>query len=148
MYERTALRRCSRWLGTWLLLAALSACAAPHGTDQPRQAEFGRDHPLTGRIWDTAAGRYIDEAALLRHLAAAQYVVLGETHDNPDHHRLQARLIEGLVATGGRPAVALEMIALDQAEALAAQLARAPGDIDGVAEAVGWDESGWPDWAF
>ena len=29
-------------------------------------------------------------------LARAEFVLLGEKHDNPDHHRLQAEVLRGL----------------------------------------------------
>jgi uncharacterized iron-regulated protein len=83
--------------------------------------------------------------ALLARLAAADFVLLGEKHDNPDHHRLQAWLIEGL-ARSGRRAVGFEMISLDAAPLLAKQLKAAPHDVDGIARAVDWEGRGWPAW--
>jgi uncharacterized iron-regulated protein len=68
----------------------------------------GRDHPLAGKIWDVAQGAFVTETALLGKLAGHQFVLLGETHTNEDHHRLQARIVAGLAATGGFEAVAFE----------------------------------------
>jgi uncharacterized iron-regulated protein len=81
-------------------------------------------------------------------LVSAHFVLLGEKHDNPDHHLLQAAVIRGLVARDRRPAVGFEMFTLDQAGALANQLAVAPYDATGIATAVNWRNSGWPDWAL
>ena len=47
--------------------------------------------------------------------AARDFVLLGEKHDNPDHHRLQAWMIDALVARGRRPAIAMEMLDAEQA---------------------------------
>jgi uncharacterized iron-regulated protein len=86
----------------------------------------------------------VDEAALDAQLAAASFVVLGETHDNPDHHLLQARLLRAVLAGGRRPALGFEMITSDEQPKVDAALARAPRDADALAAAVGWKDSGWP----
>src|SRR4051812_674712 len=48
------------------------------------------DHPLVGRVWDVKNATFITRDALWAKLVTADYVLLGEKHDNPDHHRLQA----------------------------------------------------------
>ena len=151
---------------TALLLVA-AACASSghggHGSDGTAagasganpgptwQAAHGREHPAVGRVLDVATRRWLDEAALLDALAAADLVLVGERHDHPDHHVLQARIVRGLVARGRRPAVAFEMLDADDAAPLAAALAT-PGDVaaraEAVRRAVAWDESGWPAWAL
>lgn len=65
-------------------------------------------HPLTGRIWDEAARTFIDESELLKRLSKARFVLLGEKHDNADHHALQARVVRALGETGARYAVCFE----------------------------------------
>jgi uncharacterized iron-regulated protein len=127
-------------------LLLLAGCAAPRPAGGPWVSAHGRDHPLVGRIWDVAAGRFVDADAMEARLARAPFVLLGEQHDNPDHHRLQARVVAALAAAGRRPAVALEMLAPEQGPALAAHLAAAPRDAAGLGEAVGWSRSGWPEW--
>lgn len=111
------------------------------------QSVHGRDHPLAGRIWDPAAGRFVSISTLLGRLAGARFVLLGESHDNPDHHRLQAWILRSLAAAGLRPAVAFEMLSAGQAPALARHLAASPRDAAGLGPAVGWERSGWPPWA-
>ena len=125
-------------------LLALAACAAP--APEPWRHQLSRDHALVGRIWKVAGGRFMPEAEVVRRLTKADYVMLGEKHDNLDHHRLQARMLRAMVAAGRRPATGFEMLASDQAAALAAHLAARPGDAQGIAEAVAWGMSGWPDW--
>jgi uncharacterized iron-regulated protein len=112
------------------------------------QAPLGREHPLAGRIWDVSTARFVTPEVLAARLAGARYVLLGERHDNPDHHRVQATLVRALVAAGRRPAVAFEMFSADDADAIARHLATAPRDAAGLAGAVGWARSGWPTWAF
>jgi uncharacterized iron-regulated protein len=101
-----------------------------------------------GRIWDTRQGRWLEEPALLEALSQARFVLLGERHDNPDHHQLQARLVRRLTASGRAPVLAFEMLDVSQQPTIDAALARAPGDPDALAQAVAWEKSGWPDWSL
>lgn len=110
------------------------------------RSSLDADHPLVGRIWDTRTGAFIDEASVTQEAAGARHVLLGERHDNPDHHALQARVLAALVASGRRPAVVWEMLSLDDQPVIDAHLAAAPTDVDGLATAVDWGASGWPDW--
>ncbi len=125
-------------------LAACTGGLPPPGGEWISKHERG--HPLTGRIWQPATRRFADPAALLTAARGADFVLIGEKHDNPDHHRLQAWLTVGLIAAGRRVAVAFEMFAADQAPAIAAHLRDHPKDGDGLGAAVAWAKSGWPDW--
>jgi uncharacterized iron-regulated protein len=129
----------------WMFLTGLALGLSP---GEPWQAPLGQGHPLVGRIWDVAAGELIDSAALVDRLRHGRFVLLGEKHDNPDHHRLQAWLLRALVAAGRRPALGFEMFTLDDGTAIARQLAEHPTDAVGLAEAVNWQRSGWPAWAM
>jgi uncharacterized iron-regulated protein len=133
-----------------VLVGLLVGCAAkPAAIDLGAwQALSGLAHPLAGKIWDVRAGRFVASDVVVARLAGARYVLLGERHDNPDHHRVQAALVRALLAAGRRPAVAFEMFTADDAPAIARQLAVAPRDAAGLARAVDWKRSGWPDWAY
>ncbi|HSV29537.1 MAG TPA: ChaN family lipoprotein, partial [Candidatus Omnitrophota bacterium] len=82
-----------------LALLSLSSCTsiAPN------------DHRLTGRIWEPASGTFVERDRVLAQAVAADAVLLGETHDNPEHHALQAWVVRELVAAGRKPVVAFEM---------------------------------------
>jgi uncharacterized iron-regulated protein len=112
------------------------------------KSPLGRNHPLTGRIWDISTARFIDRQSLVKRLARADFVLLGERHDNPDHHLLQAEVLRSLIAVGRRPAVGFEMFGLDDAGTIANHLAAAPNDAAGLGRAVNWNKRGWPDWAM
>jgi uncharacterized iron-regulated protein len=112
------------------------------------KSPLGRNHPLTGRIWDVSSARFIDRQSLVTRLARADFLLLGERHDNPDHHLLQAEVLRSLIALGRCPAVGFEMFGLDDASAIANHLAFGPNDAAGLGRAVNWDKSGWPDWAM
>jgi len=131
------------------LAALLAAVALLGAAPLPEwQSPLGRAHPLAGTIWDVAAATAITNETLVTRLAARRFVLLGEKHDNPDHHRLQAWALDALVAAGRRPAVAFEMFRADQAGALARHLAGSPGDARGLADALDWRRSGWPAWSM
>jgi uncharacterized iron-regulated protein len=128
-----------------VLLVALGACTAIRDGLAWRSAH-GRDHPLAGRVWDVQARRFLAPDALPGRLAGARFVLLGEHHDNPDHHRLQARVLDGLIAAGRRPAVAFEMFTLEDAPRIARYLASGARSAAGLGDAVDWNRSGWPPW--
>lgn len=138
-----------------LLLACGCATSSSSGREHPPSARtdtwrspLHRDHPLVGRIWDVRRGQWVDEPALLEDLSRARFVLLGERHDNADHHRLQAELVRRLTDSGRKPVLAFEMLDVEQQPAVDASLARAPQDPDALAQAVAWDKSGWPDWSL
>lgn len=76
------------------------------------------EHPLAGRLWDVTANQFIDETELMRRAAQAEVLLLGETHDNREHHRLQGRILENRLAAGARPALLMEQFDIDQQRAL------------------------------
>lgn len=117
--------------------------ASPAG---PWTSLFLRDHPLVGRIWAVDESRFVEPETVLDAATQARYVMLGETHDNPDHHRLQAWVVQQMIERGRRPAVAFEMITLDEAPALAAQLVKDSRHAGPIGAVVRWDERGWSDW--
>jgi uncharacterized iron-regulated protein len=136
-----------RFAAVVLVVAAVAGCRSVAPPPMPAwTAPLDRDHPLVGRIWDVRRERVVDERALVRDLASARFVLLGEKHDNPDHHALQARLLQALVDAGRRPTVAWEMLTPAQAAALGRHLAERPRDSAGLGPAVGWERSGWPEW--
>jgi uncharacterized iron-regulated protein len=131
-----------RWscAGALAALAALALACSSGGW----QSRHLRDHVLVGKIWDATSGEFVGEASLQATLAARRFVLLGEKHDNPDHHRLQARLIDALARAGRRPVVAFEMLSADVAPELAALAANPQATPEEVRAAVRWDASGWP----
>jgi uncharacterized iron-regulated protein len=89
---------------------------------------------------------FIDEPTLVDRLKQSRYVLLGEKHDNPDHHKLQARLLQAITQKGRKPIMVLEMIERDLQKNIDKQINENPKDIDGIAVAVNWEDSRWPDW--
>jgi uncharacterized iron-regulated protein len=136
------------YLTALVLIVGYVAFAVPGCSVTSWKSTLGRNHPLTGRIWDISSARFIDRQSLVTRLARADFLLLGERHDNPDHHLLQAEVLRSLIALGRRPAVGFEMFGLDDASAIANHLAFAPNDAAGLGRAVNWNKRGWPDWAM
>jgi uncharacterized iron-regulated protein len=134
-----------RALALLALLMTTSLHAAPPW--QNWQTKQFAGHPLVGTIWSAAKDAAVTPGDLATALAAGHYVLLGEIHDNPDHHALQGWAITQLAARGRRPAIVLEMVQSDKAEALAAYQDRG-GDAAGLGKALNWGKSGWPAWAM
>ena len=76
---------------------------------------FNKKNPLVGKIWDVEEKTFLTPFELSARLAAFDYILMGEIHDNPDHHRLQAWLIRNIAYLDRHPAIVMEMINLSQA---------------------------------
>lgn len=86
------------------------------------------DHPLAGRLWDANSRSFIDEAALQARLDTTDVLLLGETHDNPQHHEFQQKLLQARIAAGARPALLMEQLDNESQSALNAALANTARD--------------------
>ena len=71
-------------------------------------------------------------------------VLLGEVHDNAAQHALRLRAFETLLASGARPALALEQFDRNRQADIDQALARTPRpDADALQAAAG-GAKGWP----
>ncbi|MFD0859674.1 ChaN family lipoprotein [Roseovarius aquimarinus] len=86
--------------------------------------------------------RWLAALALWAAPATAQDVfVMGEVHDNPAHHAVQAERVAQIQPA----AIVFEMLTEDQAARVTPELRNDP---EALADALGWDQSGWPDFSF
>lgn len=141
------LRTLSRCLLTLGLLTLATGCTSTPPGPRDLTSPYGRSHPLTAKIWDRRAARFISPQELASALARYDFILLGERHDNPDHHKLQAWLVQALADHNRRPTVAFEMIGSDKAGALKLYQQSDRHNADGLDAFVDWRDSGWPDWA-
>lgn len=125
---------------------ALAACSTPPPAPGEMTSAYGKGHPLINRIWDVKAARYISPEDLAGAVGKSDFIILGETHDNPDHHRLQAWILQALADRNRLPAVAFEMVSLDKADALEVYQETDRYNADGLEVFLDWRASGWPDW--
>lgn len=125
------------------LLLALGGCLASLPALPAWQGREGRDDATLGQIRDLASGQLLSPLALVQALADAPRVLVGEKHDNPDHHALQLWLIRALQARRTQGSLLLEMLQPEQqaqVDALAGQ-SSLPANLP---KALDWQE-GW-DW--
>lgn len=128
------------------LICAVASCSvfAVLAADLPQwSAPEQRDHPGLGQAFDTAAGTWIDAHALADRLASAAYVVIGEKHDNPDHHALQLWLLEQLHAERPQASLLLEMLVPAQQDALDGARQAPEMSSQALRRRLNWDP-GWP----
>lgn len=78
------------------------------------QAPEGRQHADLGVIRDLRTGEQLTPEQLVERLAPAPRVLLGEQHDNPDHHALELWLLQALEQKRAQGSVLMEMLNPDQ----------------------------------
>lgn len=125
----------------------VSGCATTPSSAPTARADALK-HPLDGRVWDVRQGRFTSLEEARTRAADSHFVLLGESHDHPQHHLLQAEFVRAIAEAGRRPVLAFEMLDVTQQTAADASLASAPRDAEALASAVGWARSGWPEFAL
>jgi uncharacterized iron-regulated protein len=130
-------------------LLLLAAGCSPEAAWNPAATLAAFEPDGDAVIYEVSTGQRLGEATLLSRLESADFVLLGERHDHPDQHRLQALIVAELQRRARHPrAVAFEMIGSDQQLAIVEHLAAEPGDAAGLGRTVGWEARGWPDYAM
>lgn len=129
-----------------LVLGLLTACHSLPSLPEWQSPE-GREHPELGLIVDLRSDAVLTPAQLVAELQAQDRLLVGERHDNPDHHALQLWLLRALAEERPQGSLLLEMLdpqqqALVDAVRREVREGRAPADLP---EALGW-QRGW-DWA-
>ena len=129
------IRFCRRCVPAALALL-LAACAPVY------VSPLERDHPLVGRIWDTRAAAFVTPEAAIDRAIAARLVLLGEIHDNLDHHRLQERVLAAMLKAGRSPSLAMEQFDREHQRALDTAREQGLRDPERVADAGRFDRKG------
>ena len=126
-----------------------SSKPAPTAYGAPWATSLLADHPLVGRIWQPSTKAFVKRETLEHQAARARFVLLGDKHDNPDHHRLQLEMLTAATnqRSGRMPALVLEMLELGAQPAVDQFRAGASNSADAFADAVGWHKQAW-DWSM
>lgn len=134
-YAVLALLLCLSGCQTRVVLPPLPAWQSPEGLG----------HAELGQIRELASGRVLSPEQLVARLAGASRVLVGEQHDNPDHHALQLWLLKALGQYRPQGSLLLEMLQpVQQARVeVVRQQASLPADVPG---ALRW-QKGW-DWTL
>lgn len=129
------------------LFSLLVACQSNEVSPPPAAiAPEARNHADLGVICELATGRTLTPQALVERLALAPRVLVGEQHDNPDHHALQLWLLRELAKQRAQGSLLMEMLNPDQqAKVDAAQAATRAGQPPADPyQALSW-QANW-DW--
>lgn len=124
------------------LMLSLGGCQASLPPLPPWQSSEGRTHAELGHIIDLASGQAINPEQLVQRLAGTPRVLVGEKHDNPDHHALQLWLLRALQAQRAQGSLLLEMLQPEQ-QPLVDKVQGQPIPAD-LPKALAWQD-GW-DW--
>jgi uncharacterized iron-regulated protein len=117
-----------------LLLAVLLLSACQHVAVPP---------PVNGEIRDLRNGQTLTAQELLERLAKPARLIVGEQHDNRDHHQLELWLLQSLGEQRPQGSLLLEMLTPDQQPRVedVRHASTPPADLPA---ALAWQE-GW-DW--
>ena len=117
-----------------LMLALLLLSACQHVSTAP---------PVVGEIRDLRSGQTLTAEELIERLKTPSRLIVGEQHDNRDHHELQLWLLQSLGQRRPQGSLLLEMLTPDQQPRVddVRHASTPPADLPG---ALTW-QSGW-DW--
>jgi uncharacterized iron-regulated protein len=101
--------------------------------------------PVVGEIRDVRSGRTLTAQELVTRLAESSRLIVGEQHDNRDHHELQRWLLQALGERRPQGSLLLEMLTPEQ-QPRVDDVRRASAPIADLPSALAW-QSGW-DWAL
>jgi uncharacterized iron-regulated protein len=105
------------------------------------------EHPLVGVVWDIRRKTAISPAELNLELQSASYLLLGEKHDNPDHHSLQLAVLASLLEANKLHSVSFEMMS-DEIQASLNRINQTRFSTeDELKDFIQWDDQGW-NWGF
>jgi len=105
------------------------------------------NNPLVGRIWHGTSEQFVEIQHLVNAIESASYLLLGEKHDNPDHHLLQLMVLNHVIEQMRVTNVAFEMMDSDDQAALDQISQHNLTTLEGLKAYLGWDEEGW-NWDF
>lgn len=129
-----------------LLALSLTACVQHAGQGNWRSPLY-QIHPLVGQIWSSSEQSFVGEEDLWTAVSSAQYILLGEKHDNPDHHDLQLMMLNQLIESGNVSHVTFEMLDSTADSTLAGFADQQFSGADDINAYLQWDNEGW-NWEF
>jgi len=121
------------------LFAGASGCAAPPVA--PKVPAAPAPHPLLHGVFAREGSARVDEPTFFARLAQRPFVLVGEKHDNVEHHGFEARVVDA-VGKSDRRALVMEHFRAKAQEKLDAFFGSPGKKAAELPALVGWDE-GW-----
>ena len=125
------------------------AQSLPTGQSEWQSSHF-RQHELVGKIWSTKAQKFVEWQWLRQEVKSARFLLLGEIHNNSDHHLLQAQLLGEMKPSSGQALrLVVEMIppSLDQVYNSFQQTEVDPRkSLAKLGLMLKWKQRGWGEW--
>lgn len=106
--------------------------------------QHGIEHPQLGQVLDTSNGEWLSAEQLVERVMAHEHVLVGEKHDNIDHHRLQLWLLRELQQRRQQATLVMEMLGPEQQQALDRLHGKPLPDDPDLQQQLAWS-AGW-DW--
>ncbi|WP_336818739.1 ChaN family lipoprotein [Cedecea sp. MMO-103] len=132
-------------LTSLIALASLGLSACSQTSPSPQAASHVA--VTHGQIIDLQSGKTLTERQLLAKLASAQRLIVGEKHDNAEHHQIELWLLQNLPKERPQGSVLLEMLTASQQPRVTqvkAWLKEEPQVRDSrIQELLHW-QKGWP----
>ena len=129
-------------LGILVTLALISNCHSPPPTLQPPLT-----HPLTGRIWNSTAGHFVEDVSeLVQGITPTSVVVIGEKHDNALHREIQLSVLREFLRQEHPVDIAWEVFNHSDQTHLDHYLKNKTLSSNTLAETLQWDKRGWAPW--
>ncbi len=97
-------------------------------------------------VWDVAANEAISAEMLIERSRIADTVLLGETHDNLAHHRIENVVLNALSDAGRKPTLVMEQFDFEQQPQIDTAMSPATSRAESLSQlkhimAAGWE---WP----
>jgi len=109
-----------KWPDIFLICTSLCLALPSESKEQIQVTPLiFQDHVLNDRIYDVKNNRLINKSELPGSIFSSKYILLGETHDNIQHHLNQTWIIDALAKQSFSTSVSFEMIDNTQAEFIA-----------------------------
>lgn len=120
-------------------LCALAFSFPVYATDW--QSPLNQDHPQVGKVYELSSQTEISSDELYEQIRNASIVLVGEKHDNPDHHRIELDILEEFTRLEGSRAVIFEM--LDDSQQSGIDIANAQLTPENLKKVLNWDDKRW-----
>lgn len=130
------------------MVLVLSGCKTFQSTGTSTESFWMFSAAQSISIYDTQTGTALEIEEFTSLLSKPNYILLGETHDNPIHHDIELAVIKQLIASGWLKQVSMEMLTPKQTHNYYASGSEEslpqPLALAAIKNRLLWPDRGWP----